>query len=310
VRNTAPVKRRVFRNAVGWYLLLSIPLIGTLVFNIYPVFKTMIDSTLNMQGKFIGSVNYTIMFSDAEFHQSVVNTLYMGALSVLINIPLAFILANMLNNLPRGKDVYKVLLILPMITSIVTVALLFKFIFSPDPASIANYVLSWFGIDPLSWFSDVNTSRETVVLMSIWKHIGFNVILFLAGLQTIPTELYEAAKIDGANERQQWFYITIPSMRNTFIFVYLTSCIAALKSFADVYAVSGEYGDPGGTLFTIILYIYRNSFSTLFSKDIGIASAASVFLFFLILIITIINYVLTENSERIRFTIKKALKRK
>lgn len=308
VRNLVSIKKTK-NNVVGWYLLLAIPLLGTLIFNIYPVIKTMVDSLLNMQGNFIGITNYSIMFSHAEFNQSVTNTFYMGVLAVAINIPLAFILANMLNNIPRGKDIYKVFLVLPMITSIVTVAILFKFIFSADPASMANYVLSLFHIEPIGWFSDISTSRETVVMMSIWKHVGFNVILFFAGLQTIPTELYEAAKIDGANERQKWLYITIPSMRNTFIFVYLTSCIAALKSFADVYAVSSEYGDPGGSLFTIILYIYRNSFSTLFSKDVGIASAASVFLFVLILVITIFNYILTENSERISKKLKSVFKK-
>jgi multiple sugar transport system permease protein len=296
---------RRFSNTAGWYLLILVPLLGTILFNVYPLIKTIIDSTLNMQQQFIGFTNYEIMFSNTEFKQSVANTFYMGILGVVINIPLAFILANMLNNIPRGQNTFKVFLILPMITSIVTVAILFKFIFSPDPASMANYVLSLFNIEPFAWFSDINSSRETVVMMSIWKHLGFNVILFFAGLQTIPTELYEAAKIDGANERQRWIYITIPCIRNTFIFVYLTSCIAALKSFADVYAVSGEYGDPGGSLFTIILFIYRNSFSTLFSKDVGIASAASVFLFLLILVITVINYLLTENSDRIRAFFKK-----
>lgn len=305
----AALIRRKWNGYAGWYLLLLIPLAGTVLFNIYPLIKTMVDSTLNMQKNFIGLTNYSILFSDAEFKQSIVNTLYMGVLDVVINIPLAFILANMLNNITKGQNVYKVFLILPMITSIVTVAILFKFIFSADPASMANYVLSLFGIEPLSWFSDINTSRESVVMMSIWKHLGFNVILFFAGLQTIPTELYEAAKIDGANERQRWLYITIPSMRNTFIFVYLTSCIAALKNFAEVYAVSGEYGDPGGSLYTIILYIYRKSFSTLFSKDTGLASAASVVLFLLILVITVVNYLLTENSGRIRSFLRKNAKR-
>lgn len=298
-----------FKNVVSWYLLLLIPLLGTLIFNIYPLLKTMLNSTLNMQNHFIGATNYSIMFSDAEFSQSVVNTLYMGVLGVTINIPIAFMLANMLNNIPKGKNVYKVFFLLPLITSVVTVALLFKFIFSPDQASMANYVLSLFHIKPFGWFNDVLSSRETVIMMSLWKGIGYNVILFFAGLQTVPTELYEASTIDGANERQKWLYITIPSMRNTFIFVYLISCIAVLKRFADVYAVSGEYGNPGGTLFTIILYIYRKSFSTLFSKDTGIAAAASVILFFIILFITIINYLLTENSERIRLSLKKVFKR-
>ncbi len=282
-----------------WYLLIAIPLIGTLIFNVVPLFQTIVNSMSNSQSQFIGFTNYGITFKDYEFKQSVFNTLYMGILGVFLNIPIAFTLANMLNNIPKGKNVYKVFFLLPLITSIVTVAILFKFIFSPDKASIANYVISLIGMQPLGWFNDVNMSRETLVMMALWKGIGYNVILFFAGLQTVPTELYEAATIDGANERQKWRYITIPCMRNTFIFVYITSCIAVLKRFADVYAVSSEYGNPGGTLFTIILYIYRKSFSTLFYKDLGVASAASVVLFILILVITAINYFLTERDDSV-----------
>jgi len=267
------------------------------MFNLVPLLKTFIDAMHNNAGTFIGFTNYEILFNDEEFIIAIKNTVYMGALGVCLNIPFAFIFANMLNRIPRGKNLFKVIFLTPMIISIVAVALIFKFIFSADSAGVINYFLSLFGISPKGWFSDPSMSRETVIIMAIWKGIGYNIILLFAGLQTIPSEYYEAASIDGANEFQKTTKITLPCLRNTLIFVYLTSCISVLKRFADVYAISGEYGNPANTLLTVILYIYKKMFSTLFFKDVGIGSAASIVLFFIILFITCINYILTEERE-------------
>lgn len=293
------------KDYLGWYLLLLIPLIGTAVFNVYPLILTITQSFQNMKGTFIGTVNYDILFADKEFLQSTRNTLYMTVLGVGFNIPLAFFIANMLNNIPVAKNVYKVVFLLPMIMSMVTVAILFKFIYMPDASGIANYILSFFGIEPQMFLNSSATARESLISMAIWKGIGYNIIVFFAGLQTVPREMYEAARIDGANEWKQWVYITIPAVKNTFTFVLITSTIAALKRFADVYAVSGEYGNPGGALFTIMLYVYRKSFSTLNYKDLGMASAASIILFIIILIITLINFLLTENEDGLIKTLRR-----
>ncbi len=281
----------------GWYAMVAVPLIGTLVFNLYPMLVTIYNSTCNTAGAFIGTINYGILFRDSEFHDALVNTLYMGLLGVGISIPVAFMLAYMLNRIPRGRNVFKVLFLLPMIISIVAVAMLFKHIFNPDPASIANYVLGLFGLKPMEWFASTATARETVILMTLWKNVGYSVILFYAGLQTLPMELYEAADIDGANEWDKLRSITVPCMRNILIFVYITNTIGALRRFADVYAVSSEYGYPANKLITIMLYVYRKSFSTLFYKDTGVASAASTVLFALILVITALNWKLTGESN-------------
>lgn len=280
-----------------WYLFILIPIVGVVVFNFYPLLETFRLSLYNTRGNFIGAVNYDILFSDREFAVSVKNTVYMGILGILLNLPLAFILAVMLNRIKRGQGFFKVMFLLPMIMSMVSVALIFKFIFSAEPAGMVNYFLSLFNIPPQKWFASTSQARETVVLMAVWKGIGYNVILFFSGLQSVPEEYYEAASIDGANEAHKIWYITLPCVKNTVIFVYITTCINVLKRFAEVYAISSEYGYPGDSLLTIILYIYRKSFSTLFFKDLGVGSAASIILFLIIMLITALNFLVTERED-------------
>lgn len=280
-----------------WYVMLAIPIIGMLVFNLYPLLQTLVDSFQNTKNAFIGFINYKILFSDEVFIQSLKNTLYMAVLGVCLNVPFAFIFANMLNNIPVGKNVYKVFFLLPMVLSMITVGTLFKYLLASDESGIVNHLLSYLGLGPYAFFNDPATARESVVLMAVWKGMGYNVILFFAGLQVVPRELYEAAKVDGATEFKQWIHITIPSIKNTFTFVFITSTIAALKRFTDVYAISGEYGTPAGALNTLMLYIYRNSFSTLNYKDLGRASAASIVMFVVIMVITLINLRLTSGDN-------------
>lgn len=287
----------------GWYLLLSISILGTVVFSVYPLIETIIDSLVNPSGEFVGFTNYKILFQDIEFRQSFINTVYMGVLALLINIPLSFMFANMINNIVRGRNFFKTVFLLPIIMSMVTVALMFKFVFAADPNSIANAFLGLFGIKPIAWFNDPNLSRQSVVMMNLWKNVGYNVILFFAGLQNVRKDYYEAAQIDGAGTFQQWVSITIPCMRNTFIFVYITMCINVLKRFSDVYAISGEFGEPAGSLHTLMLYIYRKSFSTRFSKDLGAASSASIILFIFIIMITILNFILTRDKDSKKKTV-------
>lgn len=285
------------KKILSWYLLLAIPLIGTVVFNVYPLIRTIVTSMENIKGTFIGFTNYKILFGNAEFRKDVVNTLYMALLGVGFNVPIAFIIANMLNNIRRGKNIYKVIFLLPMIMSMVTVATLFKYLLMPNESGIVNYLLGYLGISPKLWLNDAASARESLVAMAIWKGIGYNIILFFAGLQGVSRELYEAADIDGANEWNKWIYITIPCVKNTFVFVLITSSIAALKRFTEVYAVSGETGNPAGMLGTIMLFIYKNSFSTLNYKDEGQAAAASVTLFLIILVVTLMNYIVTNDKD-------------
>ena len=285
------MKNVKIKRYISWYLLLLIPMVGTLVFNFYPLIQTMVTSLQNMNGKFIGFTNYRIMFASSEFKQTVINTLYMAVLGVAFNIPLAFIIASLLNNIGRGKGIYRVIFLLPMVMSMVTVVTLFKYLMLPNEEGVFNYIIGILGFEPSLWLNGTGTARESVVFIAVWKGIGYNVILFFAGLQGIPADMYEAAEIDGANSFKKWLYITIPASKSTFTFVLITSTIAALKRFTEVYAVSMETGNPAGRLETLLLYIYKNSFSTLNYKDEGLAGAASVVLFLIILALTAVQFV-------------------
>lgn len=288
------LKRRQY---MSWYRLLLIAIIGTLVFNFYPLIETFITSLKNMNGSFIGFTNYKILFSSDEFRQSIINTLYMAVLGVGLNVPLAFIIASVLNSIAHGKGIYRVIFLLPMVMSMITVVTLFKYMMMPSADGVFNYILSFFGVAPKLWLNDPKAARECVVLIVVWKGIGYNIILFFAGLQGISADMYEAAEIDGANAFKRWLYITIPASKNTFTFVIMTSTIAALKRFTEIYAVSRETGNPAGKLETIMLYIYKNSFSTLNYKDEGLAGAASVILFIIILAATVLNNKLTGERK-------------
>lgn len=261
------MKNVKIKRYISWYLLLLIPMVGTLVFNFYPLIQTMVTSLQNMNGKFIGFTNYRIMFASSEFKQTVINTLYMAVLGVAFNIPLAFIIASLLNNIGRGKGIYRVIFLLPMVMSMVTVVTLFKYLMLPNEEGVFNYIIGVLGFEPSLWLNGTGTARESVVFIAVWKGIGYNVILFFAGLQGIPADMYEAAEI------------------------------AALKRFTEVYAVSMETGNPAGRLETLLLYIYKNSFSTLNYKDEGLAGAASVVLFLIILAATLVNSHLTKEKE-------------
>ena len=281
----------------SWYLFILIPVFGVIMFNFYPLMQTILSSFRNSRGVLIGTVNYEILFTDDLFNKSLKNTVYMGILGILLNLPLAFILAVMLNRITRGRSFFKVMFLLPLIMSMVTVAYIFKFIFRPEAGGIMNYFLGLFSIPPQKWFTSADQAREALVLMSVWRGIGYNVILFFAGLQGVPVEYYEAASIDGANEAHKIWYITLPCMKNTLTFVYITTSINVLKRFTEVYAVGRELGDPGGSLMTLILYIYNKSFATTFYKDLGVGSAASIVLFGIILCLTAVNFSLTERVD-------------
>ncbi len=292
------VKRQGFFKKYGeWYLMLAIPVIGSIMFNIYPLIVNAFQSFKNTAGSWVGLVNYNILFTDVLWPKAIINTLYMGVIGVGLSIPIAFLLAYMLNRVPFAKNAFKTIYLFPMIVSIVAVSMVFKFIFNADANSPMNLFLQMIGLPKSDWFSGVSTSRETVMIMTLWKSVGHAVILFFAGLQTMPVELLEAADIDGANEWKKLWYITVPNMKNTLIFVFITNSIGALKRFADVYAIASEYGQPGDTLVTIMIYIYRKSFSTLFYKDLGVASAASIILFLFIIVITVIEMRVTGESE-------------
>ena len=284
------------RNIAG-YLLCSPMILGLLIFVFYPMLQTFIysfQSTNGISGVLNGVTNYKWIFKDDMFWGALKNTAIMSVMAVLIDIVVCFILASLINSLSYNKGFFKSIYFLPNVVSSVATALLFNFLFYPTNAGVINYFLSFLGIKPVGWLVQPGIAKFSIVLMGLWRSVGYDTILFLAGLQSIPREYYEAAKVDGANGLQRWWHITIPNMKPIFAFMIIMQVIGTLKRFDDVWLIGGVGGNPGGSLQTVVLYIYRNAW---ISRDVGIASAASVVLFAITLIITIANYRLM-NKER------------
>lgn len=292
-------KKRFTRRDVAGYLFSAPLVIGILAFALYPMVAALIMS-FKPHGDILakswnGFKNYSYVLSDKAFWQSIYNTFYMGILSVIFGVAFSFILASLIyNTSPKWRNFFKAVYFLPNVVSAVASAILFTFLFYPSQEGILNYCLSWFGIHPIGWFSDPSTSRFSIVLMALWGMLGYNTIIFLAALTSVPRDLYEAAEVDGATWLQTWWYITIPYLRPIIMFMIIIGTINGMKRFTDVWLIGGTAGNPAGTLMTGVLYIYRNGF---LANEMGFATAASYLLFIIILILTIIMLQINKKNN-------------
>ncbi len=287
-----PLRHRKSRygNNIAAYAFIAPTVLGIIVFVLYPVIESLrlsFYSTNYITQTWVGLDNYKTILKDPDFVGALYNTVYMGVLGLLLNIPGAFIIASMINACRWGKNYFKSAIYIPNITSVVAASTIFLSLFYPTDIGAINYILKkLFGIGPFGWFIDARIARVTVVIMSTWQSIGYNTLIFLAGLQSVPRELYEAAEVDGATALKRWRYITIPSMKPIFVFVFITGVIGAMQRFGDVWMIGGNTGQPGGTLRTVVLYIYAIGFQ---GMRFGLASAAAYILFFIIFALTLIN---------------------
>ncbi|HWJ78246.1 MAG TPA: sugar ABC transporter permease [Niallia sp.] len=285
----AKVKKKNKRNSQwAWYIFLLPSFLGIILFMAYPVIESLRLSFYKSNGTietFTGLDNFRNVLTSRPFWNSVWNTFFIGIFQVIITIPLGFIFATLINSVTRGKNFFKVIYFLPNVTSIVAAAMIFQFVFHPE-MGIVNFVLDTFGLPTPGWFSDPSTSKWGIILLAVWHWIGFVIIICLANLQAIPTEMYEAAKIDGASGIQQWLFITIPNMTGTFAFLLITGWIGALQRFNEVYVIGGPNGSPARSIQTMGAFIYERGFT---GFEFGIASAATYVMFIIILIFTFIN---------------------
>ncbi|MFD1174004.1 carbohydrate ABC transporter permease [Oceanobacillus picturae] len=294
-------KKKFFNSRdLAGYLFTAPLLIGIMGFAIYPMVAALImsfkKSASSSAGEWVGLSNYQYVASDKMFWESIYNTFYMGILAVVLGISLSFILASLIHNVTglRWSNFFKAVYFLPNVVSLVATSILFTFLFNPGSEGLLNYVIGLVGIEPVGWFTDPSYSRFSIVLMTLWGMLGYNTIIFIAALTSVPRDLYEAAEIDGANWFKKWLYITIPYLRPIIIFMVIIGTINAMKRFTDVWLIGGTAGNPAGSLMTAVLYIYRNAF---LSSQMGIATAASYILFMFILTLTIILLVTNRKSN-------------
>ncbi|MCS7088751.1 MAG: sugar ABC transporter permease [Thermoflexales bacterium] len=235
---------------------------------------------------------------DRLFWIALGNTLRFGAMAVPLSVVPALLLAVLLNTRLPGMRLYRTLYFIPSIAAVVGVALIWQWMYNSQVGWINYFITSAINAinqvlgtripDPqIRWLADSNYALLSVVIMSAWQWIGFNTVLFLAGLQTIPRELYEAATVDGANGRQRFFYITLPMLAPTTLYVLITSTIQALQVFDQVFIISNGTGGPGTSTLTMTLNLYQNGFQ---SFRQGYASALAWVLFVVIFIFTLFQF--------------------
>jgi ABC-type sugar transport system permease subunit len=302
---TKPRRKARLSQEIQWYSFI-IPSILCLVMLTYGPLITSVRysfyriAAVGLEGTFVGLKNYAILFQSTRFLNAISNTVVLAVLS-LIAIPAGFILAIMLQSLRKSKlqSFFRMAFYLPNIITGVSIILMFRYILLTD-GGLLNSALSIIAGREISigWFTDVNVTKFSATILSAWSGIGYAMLINLAGLQSIPGEIYEAADIDGCNARQRLIYITMPNMVNTFSFLLITRFISGFSRFADLYILCGNSpsGAPNYSLQTILMYVYQNSFV---SPNYGLASATAMIFFLILFLITLLNLKLTNfGSEK------------
>jgi multiple sugar transport system permease protein len=231
--------------------------------------------------RWVGLLNYWRLFSTPDFWQVLQNTAVFTGATLLPSLIIPLGLAVVLDRNIPFRDAWRTAFLLPSFISLVAAGLGFRWLFQTDGP--INALLAPLGIEPIPWLGS-GWAMPVLILLSIWKQLGFNLIVFLAGLQTIPQSRYEAAELDGANARQQFWHITLPGLQPTFIFAIITTAIFTLRSFEPVYVVTG--GGPLNATNILVYYIYEQAFGQF---DFGYAAAAATVLLLATLILVYVQ---------------------
>lgn len=285
-RRTSKLLRRNI--LIGWLFILP-NFVGFALLTLVPVviafYMSFTSWNLFGQADWVGFDNFVRLIKDASFRTSVVNTLYFAALHVPLTIAVSLGLALLLNNKLRGIAFFRTAAFFPYVTSAIAIAVVWNLLLSPEYGAV-NEVLRAIGIvDPPGWFTDPNWAMPAVAVVSTWRDMGYYMILFLAGLQTVPRELYEAARVDGANAWERFLNVTLPCLRPTMFFVTVMLTISSFKIFDLILVMTG--GGPGQSTFVFSQFIYRKGFE---ENQFGYASAGAVVLFLMCLAFTIVQY--------------------
>jgi ABC-type sugar transport system permease subunit len=226
--------------------------------------------------EWIGLGNFIELGGDPLFYKAILNTLIFILIHVPLQVSFALVLAAILNSKIPAKGAFRAAFFLPVVVSGVAVTILWKQIYSTN-LGILNQVLHLIGIGPIPWVTDPSWAMPSIAMMATWKNIGLYVVLFLAGLQGIPKQLYDAAEIDGANTIKKFFHITVPAINPVFIVVLILSTLGGFSLFIEPYVITG--GGPMNSTLSGVLYIYRQAFSFFrmgYAATIGFALAAII----------------------------------
>jgi multiple sugar transport system permease protein len=285
---TIKLKKWLHKDGTWAFLLLLPNIVGFLLFTLIPVIASFLLSFTSWDMltpiKWIGFGNYAELARDETFIKVFWNTIYFAGISVPAGIVISLLLAVALDQNISLKKFYRAAYFLPVVSSMVAVAVVWQFIYNPE-YGLFNYALNLFGINGPAWLTSTVWAMPAVILTSVWKNLGFNMLIFLAGLQGISDSYYEAADIDGARWHHKFFYITIPLLSPTTFFVTVMSFISSFQVFDTVFLMT--QGGPARSTSVIVHYLYENAFKYF---NMGYASAMAYILFFMVFLITLIQF--------------------
>ncbi|OON97622.1 MAG: sugar ABC transporter permease [Epulopiscium sp. Nele67-Bin005] len=276
-------------NVAGWLLvfpvvaLMLVFIVGPAIFSFGLSFQKY-NMLKPQEATFIWFENYVELLKDPYFHQALYNTFKYSIVVVPVQTAISLLLATAANQKIKGQTFFRVAYYVPAVTSAVASASMFMFLFNTN--GIVNRFLANFGFVPVSWFNDPRYALPLAMLMAIWSTVGTQMLVFLAGLQDIPGEVYEAAEIDGVSPLQRFFYITVPLLSEKTMFVVVVGMIGTLQMFDQAYIISGGVGGPLGSTTTVVLYLYNKAFG---ENRLGYGSAVAVVLFVVIFTLTMLQ---------------------
>lgn len=274
---------------------IAAPVIGFLIFIGYPMLYAVYASFTKWNGlsepTFNGLDNYVEMIGDPYFWKAMGNTVFM-MIGIPVGLIISLLLALALNRRMRGTTFFRTVYYVPVISSLAAVAILWQWAYNGD-FGLINQVLAMLGIDGPNWLQDASTAKPAIIIMAVWKGVGFSMLLYLAALQSVPRHLYEAAAIDGANALQQFRHITIPMLRPVTFFLVVTSIIGGARIFIEINIMTPT-GGPEFSTASIVWYIWQKAFNYL---QMGYATSMSVVLGLLVFVITAIQFQMNRRSQ-------------
>ncbi len=286
----------LYRQRFVGLLYVTPSLLFLFAFVVLPIFATFYLSftryDLLQPPRWIGLGNFQDLLSDDRFVHSIANTLIFSLGTIPTGTALALLFAMVVNQQIRGVTFFRAAFYLPVVTSFVAAALVWLWLYDPN-VGFFDYLLKSIGLPRSEWLQSSKTALLSVILFSIWKNIGYNMVIYLAGLQGIPTQLYEAAEIDGAGQWQKFWSVTLPMLKPTTFFVVVVWFIGALQMFIQVLIMTPQ-GGPLDSTITVVYLVYANAFEYL---KMGYAAAMSFVLFLFIGLVTYLNTRILRYDE-------------
>ena len=298
-RNIEKVNKVKFRNTMFIVLFLMPALILFISFIIYPIFRSMYFSTFKWTGlgqatQNVGLANYRRILTDTVFISSVKHVLLIVVLSLVLQLPLALMLSVMVGRDLPGRSVFRTIFFLPYVLSEVNAAIMWILLYNPNPErGLLNYfVVNVFHMPAVGWLADTKMVMVSIFITLTWKYFGFHMLLFLTGLQNIPTEIEEAARMDGANSFQNFFFITLPLLSSTIRTSVYMSVLGSIQQFIIVWVMTS--GGPINASETLATYMYKYAFVR---HQFGYGSAVAIIMFILCVIFSLIYQALTRKPD-------------